>query len=247
MQGFRELIQLHLAHEAERSAGAKQADLRARIEALEQDLASAKGALEAAEAEVKRLHLERKTAELDVSKLEDTRKKYREQLMSAKTNEIYKTLLHEIETTTAAISLRETVVLEVMEASEGAQARVAEAKAALAAAEARRKEQESRLLADIATHEDERVAAIARAESAKPAVPDSLLSLYLRIRQGRDGRGMALAEDHQCVACRVGVRPQAWVDMVTRDETFQCIGCQRILYRKENMAPAAPAPASEAS
>ena len=74
MQGFRELIQLHLAHETERGAAAKQAELRQRIAALEADLAAAKSGLEAAEGEVKRLHLDRKTAELDVQKLEDTRK-----------------------------------------------------------------------------------------------------------------------------------------------------------------------------
>ena len=139
MQGFRELIQLHLAHEVERTAAAKQAEIRQRVADLEANMASAKAGLDVAEAEVKRLHLERKTAELDVQKIEDTRKKYREQLMSAKTNDIYKTLLHEIETSGAAISLRETVVLEAMEASEGAQAKVAEAKKVLAEAETIRK------------------------------------------------------------------------------------------------------------
>ena len=237
MQGFRELIQLHLAHEVERTAAAKQAEIRQRVADLEANMASAKAGLDVAEAEVKRLHLERKTAELDVQKIEDTRKKYREQLMSAKTNDIYKTLLHEIETSGAAISLRETVVLEAMEASEGAQAKVAEAKKVLAEAETIRKGHEQNLLADIAALEEERVAAVAHAEQLKAQVPVGLLSHYERIREGRGGRGMAMVTDHACSACHVGVTPQACVDMVTKDQMFQCIGCQRIHYRKENMGP----------
>lgn len=244
MHGFRELIQLHLAHAVEREAAAKQAELKKAIAALEADLASAKATLEAAEADIKRMHLERKSAELDVQKLEDTRKKYREQLMSAKTNEIYKTLLHEIETTSAAISVRETVVLEVMEASEAGQVKVAEAKKVLAEAEGRRKGQEQRLLVDVATLEEERVAAAAHAERLMPEVPVGLLTHYMRIREKRDGRGMAVVEEHACTACRVGIRPQALVDMVTKDEMFQCVGCQRILYRKENMVPNAAAGAA---
>ena len=90
MQGFRELILLHLAHEAERRAHRAQQDLSKRIEAHETGITESRAALEAAEEEVKRLLHDRRAAELDVQKLEDTRKKYREQLMSAKTNEIYK-------------------------------------------------------------------------------------------------------------------------------------------------------------
>ena len=71
MQGFRELIQLHLAHEVERTAAVKQADIRQRVADLEANLASAKAGLDAAEAEVKRLHLERKSFKPDGAELNE--------------------------------------------------------------------------------------------------------------------------------------------------------------------------------
>ena len=246
MQGFRELIQLHLAHEAERKAVKQQEALRATLAAYEADIAAAKAALEAADADVKKLHADRRAAELEVQKLEDTRKKYREQLMGAKTNEIYKTLLHEIETAGHAISARETAVLEVLEAADGAAKRVADAKQALAAAEKRRADEERRLVADLETHEMERRAAEARAKELEPSVPISLLSHYRRIREGREGRGMALAVDYTCTECRVAVLPQAWVNIIAKDEPYQCAGCKRFVYRRENLAPASGEPEAPA-
>lgn len=240
MQGFRELIQLHLAHEAERIAVKSQEALRQRIAALEADLASARVALETADADVKRLHLERRSAELDVQKLEDLRKKYREQLMSAKTNEIYKTLLHEIETSGQAISVRETAVLEILEAADLAATQVSEAKKAVRVAEDRVATEEKKLLADVEALETDCRQARVRAAALEPSIPVALLSHYHRIRESRDGRGMALATGHECGECRVAVLPQAWVNLIVKEEPFQCAGCKRLLYRKEHLAAADP-------
>jgi predicted nucleic acid-binding Zn-ribbon protein len=250
MQGFRELIQLHLAHEIERTAIKRQEALRQRIAAMEADLGAARQALEAADGNVKRLHLERRSAEMDVQKLEDLRKKYREQLMSAKTNEIYKTLIHEIETAGHAISVRETAVLEVLEAADLAATAVSEAKKAVAAAEGRVADEERKLLADVEALEVDCREARRRAAALEPDIPVAMLSHYHRIRESRDGRGMALATGHECGECRVAVLPQAWVNLIVKEEPFQCAGCKRLLYRQEQLASAdatAPQPASNGS
>ena len=247
MQGFRELIHVHLAHEAERTAVKRQEALRQRLAALEADLLTARAALGSADADVKRLHAERRSAEMDVQKLEDVRKKYREQLMSAKTNEIYKTLVHEIETAGHAISVRETAVLEVLEAADVAARSVAEAKKAVAAAEGRVADEEKRLLADLEALETDRRQAQGRAAALEPSVPVALLSHYHRIRESRDGRGMALATSHECGECRVAVLPQAWVNLIVKDEPYQCAGCKRLLYRKEHLTAADAVPLRPAS
>ena len=140
----------------------------------------------------------------EVQKLEDTRKKYRDQLMSAKTNEIYKTLLHEIETSGHAISARETIVLEALEAADLAAAGLAAAKKELAAAEGRLGEERRKLEVDLEVHEAKRREARTLADSLEAAVPLQMLSHYRRIREGRDGRGMALAVGHEHVSPSCG-------------------------------------------
>jgi predicted nucleic acid-binding Zn-ribbon protein len=244
MQGFRELIQLHLAEQAERETSRKQDALRSSIEQMQRDIETARAQQQAAEEHVKHLHLERKKVELDVQQHEGTRKKYREQLMSAKTNEIYKTLLHEIEHEAGLISALETRVLEMMEEADGASVEIETAKKAVAAAEARRGAEERTLLADITALEEERSACRTRAKELEPLVDTWMLTQYRRIAEQRDGRGLALVRDFQCTECRVAVRPQAWVDMAIRQEPSTCAGCKRLLYREDNLRPNAGTPAA---
>ena len=257
MQGFRELIQLHLANEADRKAAKRQEELRAEIAALEDAVARARSRLELAESDVKRIHVDRKTAELDVQKLEDQRSKYRSQLMTAKTNEIYRTLISEIETTARHISEKETIVLQLMESMETASAAVAETKMDVARAENQRGMEQRKLEADVEALEQERVQARARVAELTPQVERSLLATYNRISAGREGRGMALAASrlvvetydkpgrgrkdeptisYTCAECHMTVRPQEWVELMNPETLMICQGCKRILYRAEMAA-----------
>ena len=236
MQGFRELIQLHLANEADRKAAKRQEELRAEIASLEDAVARARSRLELAESDVKRLHVDRKSAELDVQKLEDQRSKYRSQLMTAKTNEIYRTLISEIETTARQISEKETIVLQLMDSGEVAAAAVAEAKKDLAKAENVRGVEQRKLEADVEALEKERVEAQARAAEVAPNVERTLLTQYRRIADGRQGRGMALAVEYICTECHMTVRPQEWVELIEPQRVPLCQGCKRILYRAESIS-----------
>lgn len=236
MQGFRELIQLHLANEAERKAAKRQEQLKKEIADLEESVARSRALLELAESDVKRIHLERKTAELDVQKLDDQRSKYRSQLMTAKTNDIYRTLISEIETTARLISEKETIVLQLMESGETASAAAAEAKRDLAKAENMRGVEERKLLADIESMEHERAHAKARAAELTPQVERTLLEHYKRVATARDGQGMALAADYTCTACHMTIRPQEWVELIDPERAPTCQGCRRILYRAETAA-----------
>jgi predicted nucleic acid-binding Zn-ribbon protein len=242
MEGFRELIRLHLADQAARDAQKRQEALRVQVASLEGAVAGAREALAAAEERVKALQLQRRAGEIEIEKIEDTRRKYRAQLMSAKTNDIYKTLLSEIETAGQAISARETGVLELMDGIESAGAEVGKAQAALAAAEKVLEAEASKVRADIASLEEERAAAAAQAEGIATSVPPNLLSQYRRIAEARDGRGMALARGFECSACHVAIRPQAWVDLLAKEEPMICGGCRRFLYREESLHGTPPAP-----
>ncbi len=235
MQGFRELVQLHLAHAAERGAAKHQDQLRERIAELEQAVDAARSRLELADGDARRLQSDRKAAEHEVQKLEDQRAKYRSQLMSAKTNEIYKTLISEIETTGKMISERETSVLVLLEQADDIATRLAEAKAALASAQAARDAETKRLQGEIAALDDERAAARQRAEALLPGVPSALRTHYDRLYNGRDGRALAEAVGSSCTECHIQIRPQDWVDLLAPEKAISCSGCYRILYRKETL------------
>lgn len=234
MQGFRELIQLHLANEADRKAARRQEELRKEIAALAESVERSRSLLELAESDLKQIQQERKNAEFEVQKLEDQRAKYRSQLMTAKTNEIYRTLISEIETAGRTISEKETIVLQAMESAERATATVAEAKKDLAKAESLRAAEERKLLADVEALESERAAAKSRAAELAPQVERSLLAHYKRVADARDGRGMALALDYTCTECHMTIRPQEWVELIDPDRPASCQGCRRILYRAES-------------
>jgi predicted nucleic acid-binding Zn-ribbon protein len=235
MEGFRQLIRLHLALQEEREVARRQDGVRAEMKAMEDRVEAARSKLEAANTDAKGLQLEKRGLEGDAGQLEQQRDRYRAQLMQAKTNDIYKTLLHEIETTTAAISVKETAILEHMEAADGITARVAEASRELAEAEAVARKERGHLEDALSTLEAERAAVRSRAAELQKDVPAAILLRYQRIAEARGGKGMALAVGHACSECHVALRPQVWVELVSREEAEQCAGCGRLLYREESL------------
>lgn len=235
MQGFRELIRLHLAHEAERQAAERQAELRERIERMDEKLADDKAAVAAATEAFDQIAKNRKAVEGEIELLDQQRRKYRDQLMSAKTNEVYKTLLHEIETSGQRISEKETVVLELMEQADGASETLDAARAALAVTEKAAQDEIGQLEREIVELETKRTAASADAAARAEDVPANLLARYRRISGSRGGRGMTRAVDERCTECHVGMRPQVWVEILTKEDAFECQGCGRILFRDANL------------
>lgn len=244
MEGFRALIELHVILSAEREKTRQQQAVEAELAALDGRLAAARQSLADAEARVRRLQADKKAAELEVSAIEQTRKKYREQLMGAKTNEVYRALLNEIETAGRSLSEKETIVLGHMEGLDVANAEVKAAHEALAAAQAALDAEAVTLRQRAAEIQASRDADQAVIKSLEPSIPRDLLTRFRRIADARHGRGLALAANASCTECHVAVRPQVWVELAARPGAHQCAGCGRLLYREESLrekqAAAAP-------
>jgi predicted nucleic acid-binding Zn-ribbon protein len=121
----------------------------------------------------------------------------------------------------------------VMEKLEAAQARAAEATAALnELAEARRAAEGARdaAFADIDL-EVERVGG-ERARVA-PEIPADLLALYDRIRAGSGGIGAAPLHRGRCQGCQITLTPAdlGRIRAEPADEVVRCEECRRILVR----------------
>lgn len=235
MEGFRELIELHLAEQEERSARKRQEKLRENIAALDESLAEARGKLAAAQERRDTVVGLRKGLEREVEELDAARGKYRSQLMEARTNEVYRTLLSEIETAAKTISEKETSILELMERIEAAEAVVADAQGELDAAEGENRKEAADYEAEVARLEQVRADARARADEGRQAVPKRLLPVYDRILAARDSKALSLCKDETCSECHVAIRPQVWVEILREKKIHNCGGCGRILYRAESI------------
>ena len=237
MEGFRELIELHLAEQEEREARKRQERLRAQIAELDERLADARAKLAAAQERLNAIVAERRRLEAEVEDLDGKRKKYRNQLMEAKTNEVYRTFLSEIETAGRLISEKETLILERMERIDAAEQAVAEAKAELDEAEGLNRGEARLLQGEVDTLDDLRAAARQSAEERRKRVPGRLLPTYDRIFKARDSKALSLCVDLTCSECHVAIRPQVWVEILRQEKIHQCGGCGRILFREESAQP----------
>jgi len=81
-------------------------------------------------------------------------------------------------------------------------------------------------------------------EALRPLIDEEYLVRYDRLSVSK-GSGLARAENQQCTACRMGVRPQTW-NQLREGELLTCDSCSRLLYWDPAMAPSTKPPQTDA-
>jgi uncharacterized protein len=177
----------------------------------------------------------RKKLEVEVGGLESKISKYREQMLSVKTNEEYKALQKEIEHAQAAIVKIEDNILALMLEAEASQQEIR-------AAEARLKEDQQRVIQERRELESEHQKDVSAMQSCtterkdiEVQISSDLLPRYERVRKFRGGIGLSAARDYVCEVCQVRIRPQVFQEIRKNDKIIACDACQRILYDPENL------------
>ena len=66
-------------------------------------------------------------------------------------------------------------------------------------------------------------------------IPTNILSQYERIRENRNGQGLALIEGDSCGGCNMVLRPQLIVQATKCKELVYCDNCSRILFNKKDV------------
>jgi uncharacterized protein len=217
-------------------------ELRGRIDkfpgiskALDEKLRSAQAGLDAAKDRNKNNQATRKKLEADVTTVEAKISKYREQMLSVKTNEEYRALQNEIEHAQKAIRKIEDDILNLMQEAETVQAEIK-------TAEARLKQDQQKVNVERAALEQENKQDISALDAylkerkeVETSISSDLIPRYDRVRKARGGIAVARARDYVCELCQVRIRPQVFQEIRKNDQIIACDACQRILYNPENM------------
>ena len=190
-------------------------------------------AFQKAEAAWKEESMAIKKLEIDIEEARESVRRFRQQQFEVKTNDGYRTLVHEIDVATKKIRDLEDAELERMETAE-------QLKTALAAA--RREVDEERTRVDrecegLDKRQAELEQELAKLEEARTqrtvGVDPQWLARYDRIMNHVGDAAIAPIDHGTCGGCHMKLPPQMVHDTKQGDTITACTFCGRMLYWKE--------------
>ena len=167
--------------------------------------------------------------------LEESRKKYMEDLMQVQNQREYAAMLKEIDSVKSRIAEHEEAILANME-------EIDSVKQELATHEEHIKSE--RVVVDNERVEVEAAAAEAQRASAKlekerskieSELPKPLVATVKRLEAGRQGLFLSKADDGICQSCFVRVRPQGFQEVKLALKIHCCSNCKRLLYHEPSL------------
>jgi predicted nucleic acid-binding Zn-ribbon protein len=210
------------------------------IAALQAGLDSAKAKLAEAKAKVVGCEKKKKEKELELASKEEAIRKHTMELNQVKTNDAFKALQHEIEQAKVAGSQIETDILEVMEGIDAGRREEKAAAAEFKAAEDKIKGEVGVLEKELAEFKAKHEAQKSIRDAATAQVPDDMMRVYNHARMRGKNDAIVPVEGGNCSACRISLAPQMVIEVTKAKALVVCESCQRILYKPEPAAQAAP-------
>ena len=202
----------------------------ARIEEIEARFRERNAEYVAIQARHDELDKDQKTRTQSLTELEESRRKFTDQLMQVKNQREYAAVLKEIDAVKAHAAEHEDAVLKAMDELEtlssdldGRASHIQEERAKVATE-----------VADV-----EREAALASEEAAKAEadrtaieveLPRDLVDAVRRVEEARAGIFLARAESQVCQSCYVRIRPQVFQEIKMAARIHSCGNCRRFLY-----------------
>ena len=232
---LKKLIRLQEIDLAVEEYRAKTGAFPARSKALDDKLRSALEGVRQAQAAIEASQGKRKEHETRVSDHEVKIFKYRDQLMSVKTNEEYKAMTKEIEFSQEAITREEDEILAIMEQSETLTQNLKAAEATLTQDQKQVAVERVQLQEQNAKDTETLEAYLSERNPLADGIDEDVADRYERVRKARGGVAMARASDETCVVCNVRMRPQRFQEVRQNEAIISCDSCGRILYDPENM------------
>ncbi len=204
------------------------------IEKKQKTLETVNADFETKKAQYVKLNSLKKEKEALLDSKEAAIAKHTADLNTIKSNDMYKTCLLEIEKAKADKSVIEDEILKLMDdiAQEQEKLKVYEREAKEKQAEINKEIEEAKNKIEQAKANIEQIKKD-RDEFAK-GIDANILSQYERIRESRDGQGVAVIIGESCGGCNVMLRPQLIVQATKCKELVYCDNCSRILLKSQN-------------
>ena len=241
-----QLIQLqrltNTAMEAQRDLEA----IPGRLDAVNSQLTAHVEAVTAANDRLARKKTERQGVEKSLAEVQARLSRFKDQLMSVKTNKEYAAMQHEMATAEADVRKLEDAILEHMLEFDELKT-VGEA--AEETLEINRVETEQiRTTFESERTELERVIASASGERGRlsETIGEPARQLFDRIAERSGGVAVVPARNGHCTLCNVRLRPQVFNQILLNTALIQCDSCKRILYHEPNSLENSKAPIDSA-
>jgi uncharacterized protein len=176
---------------------------------------------------------QRRAKESDVEMMRTKLSRFKDQLMTVKTNKEYTAMLHEIQGVEDQIRAAEDGILEIMDQMETMESTLANEEKILKAKQA---EVEAQI------HSAEQSAPVLEADvtrlmegknALEREITSDMLARYRRIADARKGLALAEAKNELCSVCHVRIRPQVIAELLHSEEIHVCDSCSRILFVRE--------------
>ena len=173
---------------------------------------------------------ERKKCEADIQIQEQKISKLKDQMLGAKTNEVYRAFQNEIDFCQKEIRTSEDRILELMGESEPLDKNVRAAEMALKAEKVEVETEKTKTRERTSADEKAANALLQERAAIVKECSAPVYQRYERVRKGRRGVAVAEAVDGRCSACNLTMRLQYFQDLKKGDQILSCESCQRILY-----------------
>ena len=179
---------------------------------------------------IKRQHLE-----LEIDSLNEQLKKYKEQLFQVQTNKEYDAINSEIDTVQAKINEYENETLQLYAREEELKAMLEELKLTQEQAGEDFIEKEADLKKKLEETEGEKHDLEIERKVIVASLKKPVYNRYERIRNARDGKGVAYVYSDACGGCFSTIPPQRLVEIENMTDFMFCEGCGRILVMEDNL------------